>query len=99
VDFADYQMLETGFGQAGGWGQGDFNLSGWVDFADYQMLETHFGYAAAAGGSQCDMFDSLTSVDRNVPLTNHTPEPMTMVTALLAISGLGVYLRKRTRVG
>jgi hypothetical protein len=48
VAFADFQRLELGFGQAGGWQQGDFNLDGVVDTLDVGSLLGHFGQSAAA---------------------------------------------------
>lgn len=43
VTFADFQKLELGFGEAGGWQEGDFNLDGVVDRLDLQALLGNFG--------------------------------------------------------
>jgi hypothetical protein len=51
VSFADFQRLELGFGQPGGWTQGDFDYSGEVDFLDFKLLYDHFGQALGGGGA------------------------------------------------
>ena len=43
VNFSDYLVLESNFGNAGGWTNGDFNGNGMVDFSDYLALEANFG--------------------------------------------------------
>lgn len=48
VSFADFLVLSTNFGEAGGWAQGDFDGSGTVDFADFLILSNRFGEATAA---------------------------------------------------
>jgi hypothetical protein len=51
VTFGDFQALELGFEQAGGWKQGDFDYSGQVDFLDFKLLYDHFGQALGGGGA------------------------------------------------
>ena len=43
VDFNDYLVLESNYGQPGGLAQGDFNGDGTVNFNDYLVLEANYG--------------------------------------------------------
>ncbi|MCR9294280.1 MAG: S8 family serine peptidase [bacterium] len=43
VSFADFLILQNGFGGVGDWKQGDFNLDGTVTFADFLILQNAFG--------------------------------------------------------
>ena len=43
VNFADFLALSNGFGQEGGWGEGDFDGDGETKFADFLMLSENFG--------------------------------------------------------
>ena len=43
VEFADFLVLSSNFGQAGGWAAGDFDGSGDVQFADFLQLSANFG--------------------------------------------------------
>jgi hypothetical protein len=42
ANFADFQIVERGFGKAGGFAQGDFNGSGFVDSADFSLLYSNW---------------------------------------------------------
>lgn len=79
VGFADYQRLELGFGQAGGWQQGDFNLDGIVDGADLASFFQHAGQSVAMTGA------SLPAV----------PEPSVVALAGLLLAMGGARSRKR----
>ena len=46
VDFADFVVLSTHFGQAGGWAAGDFDGSGRIEFPDFLLLAENYGRAA-----------------------------------------------------
>lgn len=46
VTFADYQLLEAGFGTGTTWAQGNFDGVGVTTFSDYQRLEANFGKTA-----------------------------------------------------
>ena len=43
VDFADFLILSSNFGQFGSRMEGDFDASGFVDFADFLILSANFG--------------------------------------------------------
>jgi hypothetical protein len=60
------------------------------------MLANHWGYIVPDGAPH-DMWSDGTVVDRNLPLTNHAPEPLAMASMAMAVAGLGVYLRRRGR--
>ena len=97
VDVMDLTALATHWRQIGAtWADGDFNLDGKVDVMDLTMLANHWRYNAPDGAPH-DMWSADTVVDRNVPLTNHAPEPLTMASLAMAVAGLGVYLRRRGR--
>ena len=51
VDFPDFLTLSAGFGQSGGWGQGDFDGNGEVEFPDFLALSKNFGKSSAAAVS------------------------------------------------
>lgn len=46
VDFQDFLILSTNFGQTSGWSGGDFDADGTVAFADFLLLSTSFGFDA-----------------------------------------------------
>jgi hypothetical protein len=95
VDIGDLGILNSNYGRIGAtWAMGDFNLDGVVDIGDLGILNSHYGYQAA-GGTECDMFDAAATVDRNLPLTNHAPEPLTILGIFAGVCGLGGYLRRR----
>ena len=48
VEFADFLNLSGNFGQAGNWGDGNFDGANGVDFADFLALSGNFGAGAAA---------------------------------------------------
>lgn len=48
VNLADFNILKTHFGQAGGRGEGDFTGDGTVDLADFNVLKANFGEGGAA---------------------------------------------------
>ena len=48
VAFADFLILSSNFGQAGGPGQGDIDGDGLVAFADFLTLSSNFGQSIAA---------------------------------------------------
>ena len=98
VDVRDLATLAFNYRYAGApdWSCGDVNLDGRVDVRDLAILASHYGYDAGEG-AQFDIFDEYSYVERLMPLTNHTPEPLTMIGAFLGIGSLGMYLRKRTR--
>ena len=43
VDFADFQVLSSSFGQQGDWSAGDFDLDGTVGFSDFLLMADNFG--------------------------------------------------------
>ena len=43
VDFDDFLKLSSGFGEAGGWSDGDFDGNGIVEFPDFLTLSGNFG--------------------------------------------------------
>ena len=45
VDFVDFQMLSSRFGQKGGWRDGNFGLNDSVNIDDFFMLSSNFGAA------------------------------------------------------
>ncbi|MCK4625511.1 MAG: PEP-CTERM sorting domain-containing protein [Phycisphaerae bacterium] len=95
VDIEDFGILRNNFGLPGvGWAEGNFNLDGQVDLRDFFILKSHYGYHAP-DGSLHDIFDEYTEVQRNLPLTKHTPEPLTMLGVFMGIAGLAGYVRKR----
>ena len=96
VDGSDLSLLLTNWNSVGGagWFNGDFNLDGCVDGSDLSILLSHFGYSAP-GGAQYDIFDAGTEVQRNDPLTKHTPEPLTILAVFTGIAGLAGYIRRR----
>lgn len=96
VDVLDLGALASNWGKVGGvtWRDGDFNLDGRVDVLDLGILATHWQYHAPGAG-QYDLFDQYTTVDRNVPLTNHAPEPLTLCGVALGFAVAGRYLRRR----
>lgn len=48
IEFADFLVLSSNFGNEGHFGQGDFDCSGTIDFADFLVLSTNFGQSAEA---------------------------------------------------
>ncbi len=50
VEFADFLLLSTNFGQPAVWTAGDFDGGGVVDFADFLLLADNFGDTFAANG-------------------------------------------------
>ncbi len=96
VDGSDLNLLLTNWNSIGGadWFHGDFNLDKCVDGSDLNILLSHFGYQAT-DGSLHDIFDESTEVQRNLPLTKHTPEPLTMLAVGMGIAGLAGYVRRR----
>ena len=42
VDFVDFQMLSSRFGQKGGWRDGNFGLNDSVNIDDFFMLSSNF---------------------------------------------------------
>ena len=43
VDFADFLVLSSNFGTAGGWSEGNFDLAPGVAFSDFLLLSANFG--------------------------------------------------------
>lgn len=43
VDFTDFLLLSSHFGEAGGWNSGDFDGDGEVTFTDFSVLSNNFG--------------------------------------------------------
>ncbi|MCD4699869.1 MAG: PEP-CTERM sorting domain-containing protein, partial [Phycisphaerae bacterium] len=100
VDVSDLAVLGTNYGTIGGagWADGDFNLDVCVDISDLAILGSHYGYNAGGGAQYYDIFDENTELQRDLPLTKHTPEPLTMLAVGMGIAGLAGYVRKRRRV-
>ena len=98
VDDCDLSLLLTNWNTIGGadWFSGDFNLDKCVDDSDLSILLSHFRYQAA-GGCTYDIFDEGTIVARNDPLTEHTPEPITLIGVFMGLLGVAGYIRKRRR--
>lgn len=48
VDFADFLILSTNFGQAGDGTSGDTDCNGMIDFTDFLVLSTNFGEAVVS---------------------------------------------------
>ena len=48
VDGADYTAWADGYGQPGGWENGDFDGNGWVNGTDYTIWAQHYGTGDAA---------------------------------------------------
>lgn len=95
VNYLDLGMLAGHYRQFHAeWSQGDFNLDGVVDYQDLGIFASHYRYQAP-GGADYDIFDEWTMVDRNMPLTNHAPEPATVVGGIAGLAALACYLRKR----
>ena len=97
VSYMDLGILATHYGAVGPeacWTTADFNLDGRVDYIDLGILASHYGYSAA-GGAQYDMFDEYSTLDRNLPLTEHTPEPATILSVFAGLAGLAGYIRRR----
>ena len=51
VDFSDFLSLSAGFGESGGWADGDFDGNGQVEFPDFLLLSTNFGQTSVAAAS------------------------------------------------
>ncbi len=98
MDVGDLGILAGNYGAVGGvgWTNADFNLDGCVDVGDLGILAGHYGYNAD-GEAQYDIFDAGTEVMRNVSLTKHTPEPLTMLAVFTGIAGLAGYIRRRRK--
>lgn len=47
VEFADFLVLSSGFGQERDWSEGDFDADGTVAFADFLILSSNFGQSTA----------------------------------------------------
>ncbi|MDY7010590.1 MAG: PEP-CTERM sorting domain-containing protein [Planctomycetota bacterium] len=99
VDDCDLNLLLTNWNRVGGvgWYEGDFNLDICIDDSDLNILLSHFRYHSA-GGCTYDIFDEGTIVARNELLTEHTPEPLTMLAIGMGAAGLAVYVRKRKKI-
>ena len=99
VDVFDLAALANSYGMVGGaaWAGGDFNLDANVDVFDLAILGSHYSTYSAPGGAEYDIFDAFTMVDRNLPLTNHGPEPATMLGVLAGLTGLAGYVHRRRR--
>jgi hypothetical protein len=67
VNTDDYKILMAHYGQAGGWGNGDFDNDGRIGFADYQTLELNLGMtapqAAAAPATTVNADEELAGID------------------------------------
>jgi hypothetical protein len=48
VDFADFLVLSSNFGQVGGWAEGNFDLDPDVAFSDFLLLSSNFGVGTSA---------------------------------------------------
>ncbi len=84
VSLIDLNALGAGFGNPGGWAQGDFNGDGQVTLADLNVLGRNFGFdnsAPAAPGNPAS------------PSAPVVPEPTSL--ALLALGGLALVRRRR----
>jgi len=101
VDVFDLAALASNYRKTTGvaWPDGDFNLDGAVNIFDLATLASHYRSFQAPEGAQYDLFDAYTTVDRNLPLTNHTPEPLTLLGVTAGLIGLGRYVRRRKRMG
>lgn len=51
VTFSDFLALSAGFGNAGGWAEGDFDGNGQVEFPDFLALSGNFGQTSVAAAS------------------------------------------------
>ena len=51
VDFTDFLVLSSNFGQSGGWNDGDSDGTGEVNFADFLALSSNFGRTVSREGS------------------------------------------------
>ena len=51
VNFPDFLALSGGFGQSGGWAEGDMDGNGQVEFPDFLELSANFGKASVAVSS------------------------------------------------
>ena len=51
VDFPDFLALSAGFGNSGGWAEGDFDGNGQVEFPDFLALSANYGESANAAAA------------------------------------------------
>jgi hypothetical protein len=75
VNFNDFSILQTHYGQAGDWADGDFNYDGTVNFSDFSALQNNYGQTLAnllPGGDAPALVSSSTS-----PATVSTPSGKT----------------------
>ena len=86
VSFADFQILQGGFGEAGTWGDADFNADGVVDLADFALLEANFGYDAAMGVTEATSATVQAAFDAFVLAS--IPEPATWVVLAGGLAGV-----------
>jgi len=106
VVFGDFQLLAQFFGKPNTtWDEGDFTYNGTTSFGDFQLLAQNFG--ANAGAVTAGQIASLNSFaagfgDHLVPNADGVgfqvvavPEPVSG--SLLAIAGLGLLGRRRSR--
>jgi len=98
VNVGDLGILAGNYGTIGyaSWSNADFNLDRSVNVADLGILAGHYGFHAA-GGALYDIFDENTMIDRNLPLTKHAPEPITLIGVFMGLLGVAGYIRKRRR--
>ena len=98
VNVGDLGILAGNYGTIGNasWSDADFNLDRSVNVADLGILAGHYGFHAA-GGALYDIFDDNTMIDRNLPLTKHAPEPVTLIGVFMGLLGVAGYIRKHRR--
>lgn len=89
VGFGDFVALSGGFGQPGGWAQGDFDGDGSVQFADFIELTRNYG-----SGATC-----LENSPRSVPEPNTAMLTWLMLLSVVAVAGRRKRWEASTRRG
>jgi hypothetical protein len=75
VNFNDFSIVQTHYGQPGDWADGDFNYDGTVNFNDFSLLQNNYGKTMGTSPEITPTATENTSVSK--PTTTSTVAPTT----------------------
>jgi hypothetical protein len=89
VNFNDFSIMQTHYGQAGDWSEGDFNYDGSVNFDDFSIEQNNYGQTIGVSGALASALKATTPVSTPTKTVSATHSSATAASKTAAVTKAG----------